>query len=269
MSATSTTAAFDLTEVRGHRQRLVAAELLKVTSTKMWLGFLIGVVLYIGIGIVAVVFAPSQPGMEIATLETEAGLRNLFAQAGGAYVFAIVLGALGMTQEIRHQTLTSTFLAEPRRNRVMVAKMTAYGLVGAIYGAVGVVFGYALALALLPLKEHADIPWDALVQIAGGAVLGCALFAIHGLAVGTLIRNQIAAILLVLVWVLLVEALVVAFLPSWGKWLPGGAIAGVLQSTGFGGAEYLDVWQGSLVLIAYAVVFGAIAALTTQRRDVT
>ena len=72
-------------------------------------------------------------------------MRNLFAQAGGAYVFAIVLGALGMTQELRHQTLTSTFLAEPRRNKVMVAKMAAYGVIGAIYGAVGVVFGYALA----------------------------------------------------------------------------------------------------------------------------
>jgi ABC-type transport system involved in multi-copper enzyme maturation permease subunit len=269
VSAVSTATSFDLTEVRASRQRLVAAELLKVTSTKMWLGFLVGVVLYIGIGAVAVIFTPAQPGVDVPTLETEAGIRNLFAQAGGAYVFAIVLGALGMTQEIRHQTLTSTFLAEPRRNRVMVAKMAAYGIVGAVYGAVGVVFGYALAFALLPLKDHADIPWTALWQIAGGAVLGCALFAILGVAVGTLIRNQIAAILLILVWVLLIEALVVAFLPSWGKWLPGGAIAGVLQSTGFGGAEYLDVWQGSLVLIAYAAVFGAIAALTTQRRDVT
>jgi ABC-type transport system involved in multi-copper enzyme maturation permease subunit len=265
----SAAVALDRVEVPASRQRLVAAELLKVTSTKMWLGFLVGVVLYIGIGIVAVVFTPAQPGVEVPTLETDQGIRNLLAQAGGAYVFAIVLGALGMTQEIRHQTLTSTFLAEPRRNRVMVAKMAAYGIVGAAYGAVGVAFGYLLAVALLPLKEHAPIPWDVAAQIAGGAILGSALFAILGVAIGTLIRNQIAAILLVLVWVLLIEALVVAFLPDWGKWLPGGALAGVLQSTGFGGAEYLSVWQGSLVLIAYAVVFGALAALTTQRRDVT
>jgi ABC-type transport system involved in multi-copper enzyme maturation permease subunit len=269
VSAVSTATSFDLTEARASRQRLVAAELLKVTSTKMWLGFLVGVVLYIGIGVVAVVFTPAQPGVDIPALETEAGIRNLFGQSAGAYVFAIVLGALGMTQEIRHQTLTSTFLAEPRRNRVMVAKMAAYGVVGAIYGAVGVVFGFALTLALLPFKDHADIPWTGLWQIAGGAVLSCALFAILGVAAGTLIRNQIAAILLILVWVLLVETLVVAFLPAWGKWLPGGAVAGVLQSTGFGGAGYLDVWQASLVLIGYAVAFGAIAALTTQRRDVT
>ncbi len=266
---TAQTVTADVPVVKVPHRHLVSAEILKITSTKMWLGMLAGVVIFIGIGIAASIFAPAQPGQEIPTLETPEGMRNLFANAGGAYVFAIVLGALGMTQELRHQTLTSTLLAEPRRNRVMVAKMAAYAIAGAIYGAVGVIFGYGLALALLPLKTHADIPTDALWQIAGGAVLGCALFAVLGVAVGTLVRNQIAAILGILVWVLLIEQLVVAFLPAWGKWLPGGALSGVLQTTGFGGATYLPVWGGALVLIGYTVLFGVIAALTTQRRDVT
>jgi len=251
------------------RSRLVSSELLKVTSTKMWLGMLVGVVLYIGIGVVATIFAPEQPGVTTPHLSTAAGMRNLFAQAGGAYLFAIVIGTLGMTQELRHQTLTATLLAEPRRNRVMVAKMAAYAVVGALYGAVGVIFGYALALALLPFKTHADIPVTAMWQIAGGAILGSALFAVLGVAVGTLVRNQIAAILGILVWVLLIEQLVVVFLPKIGKWLPGGALQGVLQTTGVNNTTYLPVWGGALVLLGYTAVFGAIAALTTQRRDVT
>ena len=252
------------------RSRLVSSELLKVTSTKMWLGMLVGVVLYIGIGIVATIFAPEQPSVTTPRLSTAAGMRNLFAQAGGAYLFAIVIGTLGMTQELRHQTLTATLLAEPRRNRVMVAKMAAYAVVGAIYGAVGVLFGYALALALLPFKTHADIPVTAMWQIAGGAVLGCALFAILGVALGTLIRNQIAAILGVLVWVLIIESLVVSFLPKIGKWLPGGALNGILQATGTNNNEaYLPVWGASLVLIGWTAVFALAAAATTQRRDVT
>jgi hypothetical protein len=254
--------------ITAHRRRLVAAEILKVTSTTMWLGMLIGVVLYVGIGVAATIFAPQTPGLEVPTLETAAGMRNLFSQAGGAYVFAIVIGALGMTQELRHQTLTSMLLAEPRRNHVMVAKMAAYAFVGAFYGAVGIVAGYGLALALLPFKTHGPIPTDAMWQIGGGVVLGCALFAVLGVAVGTLIRNQIAAILAILVWVLLIEQLVVAFLPAVGKWLPGGALFGVLQATSFNGATYLPVWGGALVLVGYTVAFGAVAALTTQRRDV-
>ena len=253
----------------GPRSRLVSAELLKVTSTKMWLGMLVGVVLYIGIGVVASIFAPEQPGVTTPRLSTDAGMRNLLAQAGGAYLFAIVIGTLGMTQELRHQTLTSTLLAEPRRNRVMVAKMAAYAVVGAIYGAVGVAFGYALALGLLPFKTHAAIPVTAMWQIAGGAILGCALFAVLGVAVGALVRNQIAAVMGVVVWVVLVEALLVALLPKVGKWLPGGALNGILQATGLNGTEYLPVWAGSLVLIAWTAVFAVLAALTTQRRDVT
>jgi ABC-2 type transport system permease protein len=251
------------------RQRLISAEILKVTSTKMWLWMLVGVVIYISIGIAATILAPAQPGQEGTTLQTAAGMRNVFAQAGTASLFAIVIGTLGMTQELRHQTLTSTLLAEPRRNKVMVAKMAAYGVIGAIYGVVGVVWAYGLAFALLPLKDHAPVPTDALWQIAGGAILGCALFAILGVALGTLIRNQIAAVLGVVVWVAFIEALIVVFLPSFGKWLPSGALNGVLQATGFNGTTYLPVWAGALVLIGWTALFGALAALTTQRRDVT
>jgi len=251
------------------RRRLVSAELLKVTSTKMWLGMLIGVVLFIGIGIAATILAPEQPGAFAPRLSTPEGMRNVFGTASGAYLFAIVIGTMGMTQELRHQTLTSTLLAEPRRNRVMVAKMAAYSAIRAVYGAVGVAFGYVLALALLPLKTHADIPWTAMWQIAAGSILGCALFAVLGVALGTLIRNQIAAILGVLVWVLIVEALLVSFLPKFGKWLPGGALNGIIQATGPNNTSYLPVWGASLVLIGWTVLFGAIAAATTQRRDVT
>ncbi len=252
-----------------HRPRLVSAEILKVTSTKMWLWMVIGVVAYVGLVVGFTVFAPAPQGVGVPTIETEAGLRNVFAQAGLAYVFAIVIGTLGMTQELRHQTITSTFLAAPRRNAVMLAKMVAYALVGAFYGLVGVVFGYALALILLAFKTHADIPWDSLAQIAGGAILGSALFAVLGVALGALIRNQIAAVIGVLVWVLFIEGIVVFTLPDIGKWLPGGALSGVLQSTGLDGREYLPVWAGAAVLLGYTLVFASIAALTTQKRDVT
>ena len=123
------------------RQRLVSAELLKVTSTKLWLGMLVGVVLFIGIGVAATILAPEQPGVPVPRLTTPEGMRTVFAQSGGAYTFAIVSATMGMTQELRHKTLTSTLLADPHRKKVMVAKMAAYAVIGAIYGAVGVAFG--------------------------------------------------------------------------------------------------------------------------------
>lgn len=252
-----------------HRARPVSAELLKLTSTRMWLAMLGLMLVLITVNVAVTVFAPTQPGERIARLSTEAGMRNLFGFAGTGYLFVILVGTLGMTQEVRHQTLSSTLLAEPRRNRVMLAKMVAYAIVGAVFGVIGVVWTYGLALALLPLKDHAPIPSDSLWQIAGGAVLGCAVSAVLGVAVGALVRNQIAAIVGVLAWVMLLEALVVQLLPDYGKWLPRGALNGILQTTGLNDAQYLPVWQATLLLLAYAAVFALAAAATTQRRDVT
>ena len=203
------------------------------------------------------------------TLDTAAGVRNLFSGAGASYLFALVIGILGMTQEFRFQTVSGAFLAAPRRSPVVVAKMAAYAIIGACYALVGIVVGYLVALLLLLFKDHAPIDGGSLVAIGAGAVLGSALYGILGVAVGALVRNQIAALLGALVWVLLVEALVVAFLPSLGKWLPGGALSSVLQSTGINNATYLPAWGGAVVLLGYAVVIGGFAAATTLRRDVT
>ena len=59
MNSTRATSAAGATVI-ARRRSLLSAEILKVTSTKMWLGMLIGVALYIGIGVVATIFAPEQ-----------------------------------------------------------------------------------------------------------------------------------------------------------------------------------------------------------------
>lgn len=270
MSTPTTT---DAVPALARRPALLRAELAKVTTTRMWVGLLIGVLLYVALSVVSSYFsattAPANGGLSIPTLETEGGVRNVFAAAGAAYLFAIVIGILGMTQEYRFQTVTATFLAAPNRMRVMAAKMSAYAVIGAVYALAGVVVGYLLAAVLLAFTDHAPVDAATLLSIAGGAVLGSALYAVLGVAIGTLVRNQIAAILGTLVFVLLVEGLLIAFLPRVGRWLPGGALNGVLQSTGFNGTSYLPPWGGALLLLGYALVIGAVAAATTLRRDVS
>ena len=227
----------------GPRPALVRAEFLKIVSTKMWLGLLVGVLIFVAIQVGATAFAPRGPEARIPELTTDIGMRNLFGGVGQATVFALIIGALGITQEFRHQTITSTFLASPHRSRVMVAKMLAHVLIGAFYGVVA--------------------------QIGVGVILVYALYAVLGVAVGTLVRNQIAAIVGLLVWAVFIESLAVLLLPSWGKWLPGGAAEGVRQVSGITDNAYLAPLPAALLLIAYAVAFALIAARTTLRRDVS
>jgi hypothetical protein len=230
-------------------------------------GMLIGALAFTALGVVATVFSSGQPGAPALT--DPAAVRGVYSSAGSASILVLVLGILGMTTEYRHMTVTSTFLATPRRGRVMVAKMVVHAFLGLVFALACFLLTVALATVLLGLKEHAPIESSVIWQIFGGALLAAAFYGVVGVALGALIRNQIAAILIALVWVLLVEALVVAFLPKVGKWLPGGAANGVLQASSFSGEGYLPVWQAALVLLGYGVVFGVLAARITLRRDIT
>ena len=246
---------------------LLRSEWLKVFSTRMWIGMLVGALAFTAINVVALVFASGQQGAP--PLTDPATVRSVYASAGSASVLVLVLGILGMTTEFRHMTVTSTFLATPRRGRVMAAKMGVYALVGALFGLLCALFATGLGALLLQLKEHAAVEASTILAIDAGTVLCFAIYAVVGVAVGSLIRNQIAAILIAVVWVVLVEALIVAFLPAVGKWLPGGAASAVLQTVSFTGTTYLPVWGGALLLLGYGVAFGAVAAATTLRRDIT
>jgi hypothetical protein len=247
---------------------LLGAEWLKVTSTRMVWGLAIGAAAFTALNVVALIFVSGQPG---APPLTEPGaLRNVFASIGSASVIILVFGILQMTTEYRHLTVSSTFLATPRRGRMLAAKMAVSAVFGLLGGIVVCIVGVGLALALLPLREHAPVDASTVTQIVGGVLLAFTIYAVLGVALGALIRNQVVAILAALVWVLLAESLTVALLPDVGKWLPGGAATSVLQGTSFDGSDaYLPPWAGALLLLAYGVVFAVVAARTTLRRDVT
>ena len=101
--------------------RLVRSELLKLRSTRLWWGLLIGVVVMTAVqaGVTAG-FAGVDLGAGQGTspgLDEPETIRSVYASAAfaGAYIFALVLGITGMTGEYRYQTATPTFLASPRR----------------------------------------------------------------------------------------------------------------------------------------------------------
>ena len=181
----------------------------------------------------------------------------------------LVAGILGMTSEYRYMTVTTTFLVTPRRGRVLAAKLLVHAAFGLVIGIVCAPFSAALATALLTLKPHATVSAATVLQISAGTLLGYALFAVLGVSVGALVRSQVPAIIGGLLWAVVIEALVVAFAPSVGKWLPGGALQGTLQATSFNGGQLLSTWAGALVLLAYAAAFATVAARTALRQDVT
>jgi ABC-2 type transport system permease protein len=181
---------------------------------------------------------------------------------------ALLLGVLGMTGEFRHQTITQTFLVTPDRGRVVAAKLVAYPLAGIALTVVILVFTASVASAWLAAKGITPALPDArLGRVLIGAVLAAGLCGLVGMGVAALVRNQVAALVGVAVWVLLIEGLLMSLLhaPSLGKWLPSAAAAALTNP----GGGHLSRLAGALLLAGYGLALALIGTRLVVRRDIT
>ena len=132
------------------------------------------------------------------------------------------VGIASMAGEFRHGTSVPTFLITPRRRDVVVAKLVAVTGLGAVAGALS--FGLALAVAAPALAHQGvhHLPGDT-PQMWIGATLATALFGALGVALGSITRNVVVAIIGAIGWSYLVEGLILSqAVPGAGKWLPVG-----------------------------------------------
>jgi hypothetical protein len=112
-----------------------------------------------------------------------------------------------------------------------------------------------------------------------GAVVGAALVAALGAAIGSLVRSQLATVIGIFVWTIIIESLIGGLYTSTRPYLPytaATALAGTkLGSAAFGPAHGLKSGgplpfaAGAALIAAFAAAAALIAARTTVRRDIT
>lgn len=266
------------------------SELAKQFTTNIWWILVLILVVYVafisgGFGILLSLLAngslPDATGPSIPGDSLSPFLYSCATTFG--YVFPLLIGALMVTTEFRHKTLTPTFLAVPRRGLAMSAKVIAALVMGLIFGIFGILASTgsgALVLALSGLDTNLGDPetW----ALLGRMLLAFALWSIIGLGLGTLVRNQVAAIVIVLAFTQFVEPIAriggsfVSALEPIVRVLPGaasdalvGSSALTLDTTGSSGTgDPIEWWVGGALLLAYAVVFLVLGRVTSWRRDV-
>lgn len=271
--------------------RAIASEFQKVFTTRMW--WLLALLLVVYVAFLAGGFgaflgwAVENPDAAASAGQTQlppglnlAPLIYSFASSIG-YVFPVLLGALAVTGEFRHKTLTPTFLAEPHRSAVLSAKFVSQLIVGAGLGVVAFATSIATgaaALAAFGLDTGLDSgdTW----ALVGRGILAMALWGAIGVGLGSLVPNQVAAIVIVIAFTQFVEpilrlaATLSDITADIGQFLPGAASDALVGASFYtiasvGAAESLDWWQGGLVLLGIGVVATLIGGATTWRRDVT
>ncbi|MFN8121560.1 MAG: hypothetical protein U0237_03930 [Thermoleophilia bacterium] len=241
------------------------AEVLKLRSLRITAGLLGIAAGYVLLNVIAILALQGVEGSP-ADVGTAEGLDLVLGLGSSAYLFSFVIGVMASTGEYRHGTAVATFLAEPRRARVVVAKVVAAGLAGVGYGAACLALALAVSLPWLGLIDHAPLGAGRVAAVAAGTVAAVALFAAIGAALGALVRNQVVALVSGLSWLLVGEGLLLAFLPEVGRWLPSGTLGSLTRTSP--ADEVLPPWAAALVLVAYAVALTAAAVAATRRRDV-
>lgn len=270
--------------------RATRSELTKQFTTSMW--WILAVVLVVYIGPTAAGLASVFAMQSTGALAGSAGMPTLSADTlppivyslatSIGYVFPLLIGTLLVTGEFRHQTLTPTFLAVPRRGVALLAKILAGIVMGVLYAALAIVVTVGTGAAMLavfgvdPLLAAPET-WALICRM----VLATVLWVLVGIGVGTLLRNQVAAVVTVIAFTQFLEPVVrlvggvVTGVSAVTGYLPGAASDALVGASIFSGltglagdTDSFAWWAGGLVLTAYAAVFLVLGYLTSWRRDV-
>lgn len=248
---------------------LIRAEVRKLATTNLWwLMLLLALALTAAATSAAVAFAEPGP----LGLNTLAGQRVVIGEGIVASIIIAILGIIAVTGEFGHQTATPTFLATPQRGRVVFAKLVTYAAVGVAYA---VACTGMVLVAALPWLAAKGVPYSLsatdTARSLAGVVADVAIYGALGVAVGALVRNQITAVVGLVIYLFVVGP-ILSGIPATSeiaKFQPtqaGNALSRLQPSEN---AVMLTQVQGGLVLIGWAVLLAILGTRLAVRRDVT
>ena len=283
--------------------RQARAEVMKIRTTNTWWLFLGGVVVFTAAGAVdqrrqpalrAVPAAwrdgrgpegpghrPGRPGPHARGAGRDRHDQMMTAGQFFGVLFAMLIGVLTMTNEVAYQTATATFLANPRRAVVIVAKLAAAAGFGALFWLVSTVIDAVVTPVYLH-SQHISYPlagWTVTRSVLLN-LLAYVMWAVFGLGLGTLVRSQLAAVITGLASYLVGYAAVeiifhliyAVYRHGWvlGAVVIAPAVASkVMITPGRAFPHAPPQWAGLLVMAGYAAAFGVIGVAVTRQRDVT
>ncbi|AUS79684.1 ABC transporter permease [Actinoalloteichus sp. AHMU CJ021] len=281
--------------------RLITSEFRKILTVNLWWALLIPAALFtfflawFGGAVGSFAGSAAEFGgdsVPIAGLMYAAGF-NL------ATVFGAIFGGLSMSGELRHKTITTTFLTADSRAAVLGAKLVSCAAVGAFYGVVCAITGSLGAFVGYGDGFPAVGDWLLLCLVS---IVLMVLWTLLGVGFGALVGNQVGVVLIIPIYTLLGETILVSLFSEMGgsavsPYLPNGSgsfallglamaqlfsvvsthagtadippeVRGDLEAAGVSG-QFNDWWLSGLAFLGWAALFVLLGWLLNQKRDVT
>ena len=250
---------------------LIRAEFRKLRTTQVWFWMLM-----LSIALTALVVVGNIAGAR-TDFELAGHVRDvMLAATNAAYVPIFVLGTLAVTTEYRYQTITPTVLATPSRWAVITAKLITYAVAGVLYALVCLIVQLAMALPWLS-SRHVDVSLSHQKGPLLAAFAVLTLFALVGLGAGAMLRNQIVAVTVGVIFILILARLflIIPGVKYVYPYLPTGAVDSIVTDPHDVGnrvinnVHLISPGAGIGVLVAWGLGMAILGAGITMTRDIT
>lgn len=196
---------------------------------------------------------------------SDADIGMVLGAAGGTLpgMLMVVLGLLSVGNEFHNKSIINTYLATPRRNRVLAAKLTVMGGLGALLGTVCALATLGLALPILQARatETGLTGPGAMALHVGACAAVAGLGGALGVGLGACFRSPVIGIVAFLVWTSAGEGIAGLVVPQ--DVLPTGAMR-----TAVTGGDFAPAWVGLVAMAGYVAVAAALAGRRYGPRDV-
>ncbi len=258
----------------------IHGELIRLLATRLPLWTLLAAVCAGSITGLLALIGPENSTTPMPGIDTTQGA-GLVVGLGALLLFVpALIGTVAITSEYRHRTIGTTFLAVPRRGRVLGAKLAVYTVLGLLYGVVASVTAGLTLIGAAALRGVAlGLSAEQLVVMLGQLAVASTVYMVLGVGIGALARHQLLAIGIVLGYFYFLEH-VLMLIPGVNAlypFLPGGATASltrftfltdaIAEQTALTAAPLASPLVGAAILVLYALLAAGAALLAPLRRD--
>ncbi len=292
--------------------RLVRSEISKIFSTNAWWLFGLASVVISGLAVwgnsaraadrlamardtTPFQAPPGAPPRDVAQMKADFAARHdvhavLIRAAGDIFtsgqffglLLVMLLGALIVTNEFQYQTATATFLTTPHRSRVIVGKFVAGVSLAMLFWLVTELIDVVVGVLFFRAEHLSNglSEWSVQRAVLFNG-LGYLLWAILGIGVGTLIRNQIGSVVTSMAVYLVGYAGAIAVFQLIRTYLihRDGVLTAAVSMPPIASQIMISPeklypqsaawWVGALVMVGWSLLAGGIGIMLTRRRDIS